>query len=97
MPGKGLAGDEQQGLWLRVCLVSRQGGWAAGMRAGPGCVVLCICDAERTGTKPLCPASQNVPAWPGTPEDIGCLELSISPGPDDMNPVSNRTLSSNKT
>ena len=59
--------------------------------------MLCFCDSERAGTKLLCPASQNVPAWPGTPEDIGCLELSSSPGPDDMNPVSNGALSSNKT
>lgn len=70
---------------------------SVGTGRGQDCVVLCFCEAERRAAKSLCPASQNVPAWPGTPKDKGCQELSSSPGPDDVNPVSHRPLSSNKT
>ena len=38
--------------------------------------------------------SQNIPAWPGIPEDKGCLEQFGSPGPDNVqqNPTFKQNL-----
>lgn len=54
-------------------------------------------EAEGRGARSLCPASQNVPALPGIPEDRGCQELCGCPGPEALGPVSGRTLSANRT